>query len=61
MGRPTIEVQVCCEYNHGIICAGDDCERCGWNPEVHRERVEKLRERKVQTVQKRKAGHRNGI
>lgn len=34
-----------CPHNEQVICDSTfqrDCRRCGWNPEEHRRRVEKL-------------------
>lgn len=31
----------CCQFNEGVSCHPDkhNCEKCGWNPEVARERL----------------------
>lgn len=31
-----------CLYNIGVDCANQQCERCGWNPEVEKIRKAKL-------------------
>lgn len=34
-----------CPYNENVICGPDnmDCTKSGWKPEVHEERLKKLR------------------
>jgi len=34
----------CCKHNKMIECAGDfrPCYNCGWNPEVHEKRLQKV-------------------
>ena len=33
-----------CIYNLGVECAGSSrpCHKCGWNPSVHKERVQTI-------------------
>lgn len=33
-----------CPYNEGVSCKRRRCECCGWNPEVAKNRSEKIRE-----------------
>lgn len=34
-----------CKYSRGVDCtAKNKCEKCGWNPEVQRERIRKIRQ-----------------
>lgn len=32
-----------CVHNSHVLCAERNCKKCGWNPECHKRRVEKLR------------------
>ena len=36
-----------CPYNEGCACHRMECHRCGWNPKVHKERLEKILKGKV--------------
>ena len=31
-----------CQYNKEVICDRDECYRCGWHPEVAKERLESI-------------------
>ena len=33
-----------CDYNRAIICDSEECYHCGWDPEVAKRRIEKLKE-----------------
>lgn len=37
--------EIPCRFNEGVWCADKACEKCGWNPAVAKERLEKIRER----------------
>lgn len=39
--RPQLEFTPC-PYNAGVDCRGDNCFKCGWNPEVEQKRREKM-------------------
>ena len=31
-----------CRFNDGVSCGEQDrCDKCGWNPEVHKERIKR--------------------
>ena len=34
-----------CQYNGGILCDKKVCWKCGWNPEVDKERRERIGKR----------------
>ncbi len=40
-----------CYYRRNVLCSGafNNCEVCGWNPEVERERIAKLMSGEVKT------------
>jgi hypothetical protein len=31
-----------CLYNDGVVCIDHQCENCGWNPAIAKEREEKI-------------------
>ena len=35
-------VVVLCKYNDGVVCDKQNCQNCGWNPEVEKMRKEQL-------------------
>lgn len=35
---------VLCNHNEGVVCNNQQCDGCGWNPEVHKARKEKIME-----------------
>lgn len=28
-----------CRFNDGVVCNEQHCDKCGWNPKVHEERL----------------------
>lgn len=36
--------KILCIHNRGVNCAERNCERCGWNPTIAEERINKWRE-----------------
>lgn len=36
------KAQPSCEYNKGVSCSKQECDRCGWNPSVERMRKEDM-------------------
>lgn len=38
------ETLICC-HNHMIDCSNHKCEKCGWNPEVNADRIERMKEK----------------
>ena len=37
--------EISCKFNGGVNCGIEECEKCGWNPEVEQRRKEALRKR----------------
>ena len=33
-----------CKYNEGVICDTIECHKCGWNPDVSKERLRQITE-----------------
>lgn len=31
-----------CKFNQAVVCEGPECYHCGWDPEVAKERAEKI-------------------
>lgn len=40
-----IPTEVACRFSDGVVCDKQECEKCGWNPEVAERRVAQIRER----------------
>lgn len=36
-------IEMDCKFNRGVGCLVQDCEKCGWNPEVAKIRLEKIK------------------
>lgn len=41
-----IDKRYCCKYTVGVVCPPYErkCEKCGWNPEVSENRLQKIKE-----------------
>lgn len=39
-----------CPHNVGVLCAYQECDKCGWNPEVEKKRKEMLYGRETEIV-----------
>lgn len=45
MGKWTWNDHEKCKYNHEVNCDGcKECKKCGWNPDVAKERKKEIRE-----------------
>ena len=40
-----VDGRIICPYNRGCSCEVQECDKCGWNPEVAESRLKKFKEK----------------